>query len=242
MFSSKIVNEECGSILHTPMIVIGVLILIFSLAGLIGSVCDCPALLFIYQFFVLVMILAAVGFTIFALAVTNKGAGKFLSGKGYKEYRLGDYSHWLQKKVNNAEDWNKIKSCLIASPICTDFQRQYSNHTLENFNKQPLNSIQSGCCKPPNDCGFIYRSPTNWTAEEMVVNNKNPDCKVWDNSQQVLCFNCESCKAGILQRMKNSWKEVILFNGILIGCLIIVYAIGCRAFINIMKQDPRTHP
>nr|DAD48845.1 TPA_asm: hypothetical protein HUJ06_018782 [Nelumbo nucifera] len=40
-------------------------------------------------------------FTIFAFVVINKGAGKVLSGKGYKDYKLGNYSDRLQKRVNN---------------------------------------------------------------------------------------------------------------------------------------------
>ncbi|TYK31429.1 tetraspanin-8-like [Cucumis melo var. makuwa] len=59
--------------------------------------------------FILILLLFV--FTISAFTVTNKAAGKVLSNKGYKEYRLGDYSNWLQNRVRNNKDWNRIKNC-----------------------------------------------------------------------------------------------------------------------------------
>ena len=41
--------------------------------------------------------------TIFTFAVTGKGGGEALPGKEYKEYRLGDYSKWLRKSVDNTK-------------------------------------------------------------------------------------------------------------------------------------------
>uniref|UniRef100_A0A9I9DJC2 Uncharacterized protein n=1 Tax=Cucumis melo TaxID=3656 RepID=A0A9I9DJC2_CUCME len=59
--------------------------------------------------FILILLLFV--FTISAFTVTNKAAGKVLSNKGYKEYRLGDYSNWLQNRVRNNKDWDRIKNC-----------------------------------------------------------------------------------------------------------------------------------
>lgn len=77
-----------------------------------------------------------------AFVVTNKGAGEVLSGRGYKEYRLGDYSDWLQKRVNNTKNWNKIKSCLIDSKVCSSFHDKYLNDTVEQFYSEHLSSVQ----------------------------------------------------------------------------------------------------
>ncbi|KAK7856682.1 tetraspanin-8 [Quercus suber] len=70
-------------------------------------------------------------FTIFVFAITNKGAGGALLNRGYKEYRLGDNSNWLQKRVTNTKNWNNIKSCLQNSKVCTTFADKYVNDTVE---------------------------------------------------------------------------------------------------------------
>lgn len=75
--------------------------------------------------------------------VTNKGAGEAVSGKGYKEYRLGDYSNWLQKRVNN--NWNKIRSCLVDSKICQRLLEAGST-PVEDFYKEHLSALQVYIC------------------------------------------------------------------------------------------------
>lgn len=90
--------------------------------------------------FVLIVILFA--FTIFAFVVTNKGADEVLSNRGYKEYRLGDYSDWLQKRVNSAKNWNKIQSCLIDGKICSSFAEKYVKDTVEQFYQENLSALQ----------------------------------------------------------------------------------------------------
>lgn len=92
-------------------------------------------------------------------------------------------------------------------------------------------SMQSGCCKPSDDCNFTYQSPTVWN-KNGTANSSNPDCQAWDNDQNVLCFNCDSCKAGFLQNIKSDWKKVAIVNIIFLIFLIIVYSIGCCAFRN----------
>lgn len=95
--------------------------------------------------------------------------------------------------------------------------------------------LQSGCCKPPSDCNFTYVKPTEWNATG--VQNTNSDCNAWNNEPTVLCFNCESCKAGLLDNIKSNWKKVAIVNVIFLVFLIVVYSVGCCAFRNNRKDN-----
>lgn len=77
--------------------------------------------------------------------VTNKGAGEVLSGKGYKEYRLGEYSNWLQKRVNNTKNWNRIKSCLQDGKVCQSLSQDKVGETVQEFYAEQLSPIQVWC-------------------------------------------------------------------------------------------------
>ncbi|KAI8018481.1 Tetraspanin-8 [Camellia lanceoleosa] len=223
--------SECEKFLTKPVIILGVFLMVVSLAGLVGACCRVSLLLWVYLLAMFLLIVILFCFTIFAFVVTNKGVGEVVSGKGYKEYRLGDYSNWLQKRVNSTKNWNKIKSCLQDSKVCKSLIDDGSNTTADEFYLEHLSAIQSGCCKPSNDCNFTYVSPTNWTPTGNTPYN-NSDCYQWNNDPTTLCFNCQSCKAGLLDNIKHDWKKVAVVNIIFLVFLIIVYSIGCCAFRN----------
>ncbi|VFQ61272.1 unnamed protein product [Cuscuta campestris] len=236
-------NSDCERFLDKPLTVLGVFLLLFSLAGVIGACRRVYCLLWIYLVGVLFLILLLLGFTIFAFVVTNKGAGEAVSGRGYKEYRLGDYSHWLQNKVD--KNWGSIRSCLEEGKICQKLidNGNSSNNLMvaDNFYKLHLSALQSGCCKPPNDCNFTYVSPTKWIAtaaqpiELMMAEPMRPnntDCDNWSNDPKRLCYSCESCKAGLIDNIKSDWKKVAQLNIILLVILVVVYLLGGCAFHN----------
>jgi hypothetical protein len=133
-------NTVCIRFLQWPVIIIGVFILLVSFAGMVGAWCRVSCLLWVYLFVMLLLILLLFVFTIFAFAVTNAGAGHALSGKGYKEYHLGDYSTWLQRKVDNPSYRDKIKSCLSDAKVCNNLDNEYP--TLTKFNAASLSPIE----------------------------------------------------------------------------------------------------
>lgn len=96
--------------------------------------------------------------------------------------------------------------------------------------------IQSGCCKPPLECNFKYQNETFWIKSSTSTSN-NTDCNEWSNDPSVLCYNCQSCKAGVLDNIKNDWKKVAIINIIVLVFLVIVYSIGCCAFRNNRRDD-----
>lgn len=202
--------------------------MLVSIAGLIGACCRVNWLLWVYLLVMFLLILILFCFTIFAFVVTNKGAGDAVGGRGYKEYRLGDYSNWLQKRVESNKNWNRIRSCLIDGKVCQKLSQETNTASTEFFAKH-LSPIESGCCKPPELCQFQYVSPTNWTK---TGDQTNTDCQAWNNDPTILCYDCNSCKAGFLQNLKGDWKKVAVINIVFLVFLIIVYSIGCCAFRN----------
>ncbi|OAY71563.1 tetraspanin-8 [Ananas comosus] len=229
-------GTECERFLTVPLIVLGAFLMLVSLAGLVGACCRASLLLWLYLVAMFLLILLLFAFTLFAFLVTNKGAGEAVSNRGFKEYRLGDYSHWLQKRVDNSKNWAKIRSCLQDSKICERLQQ--GNETFDQFIRDNLSPIQSGCCKPPTECDFTYVSPTVWTVNSTTLTStNNTDCSAWNNDPSTLCYGCQSCKAGVLANIKKDWKKVAIINIVVLVFLIMVYSVGCCAFRNIRRDN-----
>lgn len=222
-------GTACEKFLQGPVIVLGLFIMLVSLAGFIGACFRVAWLLWIYLFVTFLLIILLFCFTVFAFVVTNKGAGEIASGKGYKEYRLGDYSHWLQKRVQNNQNWNKIQSCIRDAKVCKSLANG-NNDATSQFYRRNLSPIQSGCCKPPSSCGYTYSNAMFW--EGSVNATSDPDCVTWSNELDALCYLCDSCKGGVLASLKHDWRKVAAVNIVVIVVLIALYSLGCCAFRN----------
>lgn len=222
-------TTNCDRFLRTPALVLGAAIMVVSLAGLAGACCRASALLWLYLFLTGIVIVAALCFGGFAFAVTNADAGRAVSGRGFREYRLGDYSSWLRRTVEDGSNWGRIRSCLLEAKVCRSLQ---SNRTLDEFVNANLSPVQSGCCKPPTACNFTYQNETYWTKPSGSVSGVDPDCDAWSNDQSELCYGCQSCKAGVLGNLKNSWKKIAIINSAFVVLLVVVYGFGCCALKN----------
>ncbi|XP_011623332.2 tetraspanin-8-like [Amborella trichopoda] len=224
----------CLHLLQIPVLNLALFLFFLSLAGLFGSLCKMRFLLYVYAFLMFALILAVVIFTVFVFVITNKGAGRLVSGRGYKEYRLGDYSHWLQKRISAPKIWTKINGCLVEAHVCGalghgDFVQQKA----DEFYRKNLSPIQSGCCKPPTACGYVYRNATFWDLPKSgTLNSTDHDCLLWSNNQTTLCYNCGSCQAGLIATVKHDWRMITAVNVALLLFLIIVYSLSCCALKN----------
>ncbi|EFJ06915.1 hypothetical protein SELMODRAFT_162119 [Selaginella moellendorffii] len=234
-------DTECVRFLQWPVIAIGVFILVVSIAGFIGGCCRVAWLLWFYLFAMFLLILLLLIFTALAFVVTNRGAGHALSNRGYKDYRLGDYSTWLQRYVEKPRNWRRIGSCLRDSRVCNDLDGDYN--TRDRFYAANLSPIQSGCCKPPTDCNFQFQNATTWLPSPTTApaNATERDCTTWSNDRSQLCYNCDSCKAGLIQNIKSKYKSVAIVNAVVLVLLVVVYSIGCCAFRNARRQGNYGH-
>ncbi|KAL6203098.1 hypothetical protein ACLB2K_026801 [Fragaria x ananassa] len=279
--SSRANNTDCLKFLQWPLIVIGVSIMVVSLAGIAGACYRNTLLMWVYLFVMFFIIAALIGFIIFAYVVTDKGSGRSLVNRAYKDYYLEDYSGWLEERVARNSYWRKIASCVRDSKVCKKMDTSVNGvpETADMFYNRKLSSVQldgvlrlsfrlkkvdlvwdldlhlglrrllrhvanqcdkhgveSGCCKPPTECGYTYVNETVWTTGGGLVGT-NPDCSMWNNDQQELCYSCNSCKAGVLASIRKSWRKVSVINIVILIVLVIFYVIGCAAFRNNRRID-----
>ncbi|KAH8499372.1 hypothetical protein H0E87_018048 [Populus deltoides] len=235
--SSRANNTDCLKFLQWPLIIIGISIMVVSLAGFAGACYRNTFLMWAYLFVMFFIIAALLGFIIFAYVVTDKGSGRPLVNRAYSDYYLQDYSGWLKDRVSSDSYWHKIGSCIRDSKVCGKMGRTSYGvpETADMFYRRKLSSIESGCCKPPTECLFTYVNETFWSSSGGVV--YSTDCNTWNNDQQQLCYTCNSCKAGLLANLRKSWRKVSVINIVILIILVIAYVVGCAAFRNNRRID-----
>ncbi|KAK7335726.1 hypothetical protein VNO80_27724 [Phaseolus coccineus] len=236
--STRSNGTECLKFLQLPLIIIAVIIMVTALAGLIGACYRNTLLMALYLVAMIFIMLVFLGFIIFAYAVTDKGSGKETENRAYLEYYLQDYQGWLKERVASDEYWTKISSCVRESKRCEKLGRTIHGvpETADTFYLRNLSPIQSGCCKPPTECGFKYENETVWRSEGGIVGT-NKDCSRWSNDQNLLCYECDSCKAGVLATIKKSWRKVSMINIVVLLILFLVYLVAYAAYKNNRRID-----
>ncbi|KAL6624388.1 hypothetical protein ACP70R_031709 [Stipagrostis hirtigluma subsp. patula] len=213
-------TTDCVRVLVWPSIAIGVLYVVISLAGCCLC-CDPGRLIFVYfagMFFVLLALLASVVFGLVAVGGIDATAIEV------REYNLSDYSGWLRGRVADPQYWATISACLRGKNACHGMDDLVQDPKTGIFVPRPawygkmwtsdddltISPVQSGCCKPPSSCGFTYVNGTTWTPTPpgAPATGTDVDCSRWSNDQQALCFQCDSCKAGVLDDIKKDWSLV----------------------------------
>ncbi|KAJ7956548.1 Tetraspanin family protein [Quillaja saponaria] len=220
---------DCQRVIKLPLLIGGGLLFLVSLLGIFGSFCGNNAALYVYLFLMFVLIIGLIAFTVFVLLVTNKEAGRSVSGKGYKEHKTMDFSNWLQKYVLNDKKWNEIKSCLADAHLCRVIDK--GQHDASAIIKD-LSTTQSGCCKPPLSCGFTFKNATYWEIPKTGPAVDDTDCTAWSNDQNKLCLDCNSCKGAVLDNIRQEWRSLAIFNSCVLVFVTLVYMIGCCATKN----------
>ncbi|KAF6994743.1 hypothetical protein CFC21_011373 [Triticum aestivum] len=219
-------NDECRRSLTIPVMGLGGVIFLMSLAGFVGAWKNISCLLWTYLIMLFVVLVAIMVFTVLAFIITNTGTGHAVPGSRYKEYRLQDYSSWFVKQLNDTDKWTHLRSCLVKSDDCNSLSNRYK--TLKQYKLAELTPIESGCCRPPAECGYPALNASNFDLSYHPVST-NVDCKLYKNDRFLRCYDCNSCKAGVAQYMKTEWRVVAIFNVILFIILSFVYFVGCCA-------------
>ncbi|RVX06436.1 Tetraspanin-2 [Vitis vinifera] len=168
----------------------------------------------------------------------HSGMRKGVSGESP---RLQQFSDWLQMNVVDRQNWLGIKACLSETKICSS---QKSPHRRVGYivplriscNKE-LFFLQNGCCKPPAHCGYKLKNGTVWTVPSSGLASRDHDCIMWSSEPNTLCYDCESCKAGVLSRIQEDWWRLSIVACCLIAFLVINFMVGCCAFRSTRAFD-----
>ncbi|VFQ81364.1 unnamed protein product [Cuscuta campestris] len=225
-------GNECIHWLRWPILAIGAAILLVSLAGFCGAHRKKEGLLGVYLVCMALLIVLVLFVLVFAFVVTRP-SGAYGVGPGYPEYRLDGYSSWLRNHLTGADNWGKIRACLAAGKICPKLSDQH--FTADQFFAAHLSPLQSGCCKPPSTCGYQYVTATAWINPTNAASN--PDCSAWNNDPTQLCYNCDSCKAGLLGNLRQEWRKANMILIVAVVVLIFVYVIACSAYKNAQTEE-----
>ncbi|KAJ1385662.1 Tetraspanin/Peripherin, partial [Sesbania bispinosa] len=192
--------DSCVKIVQWPVIILGVLILVVAVAGFIGAFWRIPSLLIFYLVAMLVLIVMLICLAVFIYAVTLRGHGNIEPNRSYLEYHMDDFSVWLRRRVTK---WDHIRNCLRSTTMCAQLNQTY--RVAQDFFNVHLTPMQSGCCKPPTKCGYTFVNPTYWISP--INTAADMDCMQWSNEQTQLCYNCDSCKAGLLATIRLEWRR-----------------------------------
>ncbi|KAK7327652.1 hypothetical protein VNO77_21737 [Canavalia gladiata] len=217
-------HSDCQKVLEYPLLFGGVFIFVVSTLGIVGALCRVNASLYLYLFVTFVVIVAFLLFTIFALFVTNKNMGEHVPWVGYS---VGDFSRWLQHYVINDQNWDDIKSCLFEARVCHNLAIDDDSLVFKQ-----LSTTQFGCCKPPVQCGFTMKNATFWEVPKTGPAANDSDCITWNNRQDILCYDCNACKGGVLANIRNQWKHLTIFNVCVLILITSIYLFGCCAIRN----------
>lgn len=216
-------ESACINFLHWPVIILGLLVLIVAILGIVGGFWQVKPLLIIYLIAMLIMLILLGALAWFVFTNTSRGSAHPAPNRAYSEYRLDDFSGWLRKRVQGPFKWDRIRNCLSSIGTCADLNQTY--HNAQDFFNAPLAPVESGCCKPPTECGYTFINPTNWISP--IDTAAGMDCLAWNNDQNQLCYSCDSCKAGLLSTLRKQWRQANLILIATLIALISVFLIAC---------------
>ncbi|KAL6523608.1 hypothetical protein OROGR_017211 [Orobanche gracilis] len=226
-------DNECIRWLRWPLVSIGIVFLLVALMGFAGAYWEKESLLGVYLVFMFMLIVLILVLIVLAFAVTRHGGAYDVPGMGFREYRLEGFSSWLRDQVTGNDNWGGIRACLAESKMCPKLAREYVSAV--DFFAAHLSPTESGCCKPPSICGFRYSGPTTWIDPSNFA--ANDDCAIWNNDPKQLCYNCDSCKAGLLGNLRHGWRKTNVILIITMVILIITYIIACIAYKNTQGEN-----
>ncbi|KAL6865432.1 hypothetical protein ACP4OV_016583 [Aristida adscensionis] len=253
----SLANEHSTSAVCThrvlvwPSVAIGLILMFVVLplgcCGVWGEMDRVRCFFFLGLFFVMVALLVFVVFGYVAVG------GMDLSPVKVREYDLRDYSGWLRGRVPDPRYWDTVAACLRGKHACEGMTQLVRDPDtgifvpeLSKYDRWAkrrgmgdwhiLSPIESGCCKPPSSCAFTYVNGTTWMpAPGAPATTTDADCTRWSNDPQALCFQCDSCKAGLLDDIKKGWSAAAICS---VVALTIKLVASCCLLLGCGRSAP----
>ncbi|QCE13981.1 Tetraspanin/Peripherin [Vigna unguiculata] len=220
------VHGDCQNVLKYPLLFSGLFVSVVSALGLVGALCRVNAALYLYLIATFFVILAFASFTLVALVVVTKGnAPHHASRVGFT---VRDFSPWLRHYVSDDHNWDDTKRCFAQARICHGLAVDAHNVSLVFKHST---TTQFGCCKPPEQCRFKLNG-TLWEAPKAGAAAEESDCRSWSNREEKMCFDCDSCKGGVLAGVRKQWRDMSIVNACVVLLLTIIYVFACYAIRN----------
>jgi len=165
-------------------------------------------------------------------ATTSKGGGYSVAGQMFKEYRLNAYSSYVQGRLNKVSNWNHLKAVIAASDNCAKFDEI----SPADYTNAKLNPVQSGCCRPPAECGYAMTGNGNFTTTSVPL-SANSDCTRYSNDDSIKCYDCDSCKGGVAQSLKKTGRAASIVTLVLFFVLVVILVTACHAGHRVAREN-----
>jgi hypothetical protein len=65
---------------------------------------------------------------------------------------------------------------------------------------------------------------------------QDDDCYKWNNAPNILCYQCDSCKAGVMEQIRQDWLKVSVLMVVVLVALVCICACGCCALGNARRS------
>eukprot|EP00899_Mesostigma_viride_P028655 jgi/Mesvir1/8975/Mv14196-RA.1 len=197
-------GSGCREWLQYPILISGICIFVVSLIGYVTAIRQTRFLIAIYIILMIVFILIALAFAVFMFIITNPDGAQKIEGTGFKQYRIGDYSTWLQDQVN--EDWADISKCLKSTVDCPTTPPSSGGLT---------NDLKRACCFSPPGC---FGSPSPGPAL---------NCTQYSAVDDVRCWNCDQCRGSFMSIIRDEWDTVAIVTIVAVGLMVLTIMAAC---------------
>ena len=113
-----------------------------------------------------------------------------------------------------------------------------SLHESKTWNTQKVDSLKGENTHIINTTRVSINMTSTYDVEEdteeilsKTIHAYTHDCNNWSNEPNKLCFDCDTCKAGILQSSMDHWHKSGKLYVVLVMVMIIQYALfACYGF------------